>query len=687
MVIDGSIRRHLSIAAHAEELRWCLTASRTPRLRSYRQFAEDEIVLPNTGPKGGRKFRCEYQPFSRLWFDAIGSRLFNRFAASGPSQSGKTLDCFVIPMVYHLFEKRENVIGFAPNMDICEDKWLIDVLPIIQKSRFAEFLPRRGGGSYGGFDELIRFTNGTYLKWMTGGGGDKNKAAITAKVGCGTEVDGMAEGTATSVESSPLNQIAARLRSHGSRALMFLECTVSTPDGIIWNEIKNGTDSRIVLPCPHCDHLVSPERENFVGWDGAATELEAERKGLFYCPDCATAWSPEQRRAANQQCRLVHRGQEITPTGEIVGPVPETRTFGFRWSAVNNQFAEESQIGLEEWKAARNPDRDVAEKERCQFVWCVPFVGEVTGIDIGEKMVASRLSGLPRGTLPNDYETLVVQIDLHNRWHYWTVMATSPGNVRTIVDYGLTWTPYNGEEVPDESIRLGLEALKAELAAKKWVTADGREQEIDLHLVDAGYCQDVGLAFVTANGPQWMLVKGDGEDYRSPKEKTLDLRPGSHWHHARQPACVASGKQKWWLAHAETHYWMRQVHGGFTASTFEDDEITRKPGSLALFGNDASVHLDQIDRKVARSAFATQLLAWKWEEVTSAKTGAQMKWVPQYGEGKHDHWFDTTYGCFVGDAIVRAYHPRFKPAVPVRQSQEKRSFQTPDGRPYFLTER
>lgn len=685
MVIDGLGIRQLDPSAHADELRWMVRAGRTPRLRTHRQFAEQEIVLPNTGPKGGRRFRCEYQPFTGLWFDAIGSGLFNRFVATGPSQSGKTLNCFVEPIMYHLFEKRENVIAFAPNMEICEDKWLIDVLPTISNSRFAQHLPRRGGGSKDAFNELVQFGNGTYLKWMTGGGGDKNKAAITAKVACGTEVNAMAQGTSTSVETGPIGQIAARLRSHGSRARFYMECTVDNADGVIWREWLNGTCSKIVLRCPHCQGWVSPEREDFIGWEDSANELEAEKAGRFFCPACGGGWSPEQRIAANRDAKLLHKGQEITSDGEIVGLVPETRTFGFRWSAVNNLFAEESQLGAEEWKAARNPDREAAEKERHQFVWCIPWSGEVAGIEISEKIIASRVSRLPQFVCPDDTETLVCKIDLHNRWHYWTVMATGPGFVRSVVDYGLTWTPFEDGMQPEEAIRIGLELVKAELATKEWKTVSGTELAIDLHSVDAGYYEDVALEFVTAQGSAWGLDKGKGDDYRHPQKRTPDVFPGEHWYHSRQNPKKQSGNRKWWLAISETNYWMRQVHGGFRSEAF-DETGTRRTGSIALFGDDPDHHLKAIDTKVSRGSFATQLMAWKWDLLP--KKEATFGWVGQYSkDGRDDHWFDTTYGCLVADQIVRTYSQKFRKPIPKAKTEKQKPFTMPDGRPYLLTER
>jgi hypothetical protein len=656
--------------SHTSEMKWMLGAARTPRLRTHRQFAEQEITLPNTGPRGGRKWKATFQPYSAIWLNALGDRQFNRFAATGPSQSGKTLQCHVIPVMYHLFERRENVIAFSPSMEICEQKWLIDMLPTLQLSRFDQYLPKRGGGAKGGFDELIRFDNGTYLKFMTGGGGDKNKSAITAKVACGTEVDGMAEGSSTSVESTPLNQIAARLRSHGSRAVMYLECTVSVEKGIIWQELQKGTCSRIVLQCVHCSEWVTPEREDFIGWENAENEIVAEGLGKFFCPDCGGAWTPEQRKAANQTAKLVHKGQTIDRHGTISGPVPETRTFGFRWSVVNNMFAEESTIGAEEWKAARNPDRDAAEKERCQFVWAIPFQAEKDSIELTESMIASRLSGIERYTVPNDTETLVVKIDLHSRRHYYGVMATSPNRVRSFVDYDIIPTPFEDETTRTDAMRAGLEIIEKRLADTEWKRENGSSIDLDLIVCDAGYEEEMLLEFIAERrGNLWRLDKGTGS-YKQPKEWTADVHPGEHWFDHRQPGKPATRNKKWWLAITDTDWWMRQVHQGFKASTFSDNG-TRQAGSIGMWGSDPEEHCRLVDRNVGRSAWATQLLAWLWEEVANRSGVVEMKWVPQYSDGKDDHWFDIAYGCLVADQIARETVCKRRLSRPTNETTKK----------------
>src|SRR5438309_2289203 len=83
------------------DLLWFLSRSRPRRLRSMRQFAEQELVLPS-GPFAGRRFRCNRQPYSALWFDEVDSGRWSRCVATGPTQSGKTLTCFIVPLLYHL---------------------------------------------------------------------------------------------------------------------------------------------------------------------------------------------------------------------------------------------------------------------------------------------------------------------------------------------------------------------------------------------------------------------------------------------------------------------------------------------------------------------------------------------------------------------------------------------------------
>ena len=103
-----------------DELSWLLSNFRSQRLRTMREFAESEIVLPD-GPFEGLKYKAHRQPYSGLWLDEVEKGIYRRVVSLGPTQSGKTFTCFIIPIMYHLFEVKETVIVGVPNMIIAAD--------------------------------------------------------------------------------------------------------------------------------------------------------------------------------------------------------------------------------------------------------------------------------------------------------------------------------------------------------------------------------------------------------------------------------------------------------------------------------------------------------------------------------------------------------------------------------------
>ena len=118
------------------------------RLRTFQEFAEEEIIITE-GPRKG-PFRCSFMPWTALVLAEFTRGVFQRFFASGPVQSGKTLIFFVIPLLYHLFEREEDVIIGLPSLDLGQKVWERKIFPILMKTRYAKLLPTKGPGSRGG---------------------------------------------------------------------------------------------------------------------------------------------------------------------------------------------------------------------------------------------------------------------------------------------------------------------------------------------------------------------------------------------------------------------------------------------------------------------------------------------------------------------------------------------------------
>jgi hypothetical protein len=422
------------------DLRWFLTQARPRRVRSMRAFAEAEVVIPD-GPFAGRRFRCERQPYTGLWLDQVDSGRWSRCVATGPTQSGKTLACFVIPLLYHLFELGETVICGLPDMDMAADKWRLDLLPVIERSQYRNLLPGKGAGSRGArLVETIRFGNGATLKFMSGGGGDKSRAGFTARVLVVTETDGMDSPGTASREADKITQLEARTRAYGDRKRIYLECTVSTENGRTWREYQQGSKSRIVLPCPGCKAWVTPEREHLTGWQGAQSRAEAKGAGAFTCPNCGQVWSDEERVAANLHGRVLHDEQsfDVQQADVIVGQPPQTDTLGFRWSAVNNLFLSPGELAADEWRASRAADEEAAEREMRQFVWALPVAPAQWQQSALEphQLTARMVEGMVKGIVPATAQFLTMGVDLGKYVAHWIAVAWSPCACGHVVDYG-----------------------------------------------------------------------------------------------------------------------------------------------------------------------------------------------------------------------------------------------------------
>lgn len=608
-----------------------LRSSLPPPIRSMRQFAEQEIVIPK-GPFAKCLFSCDRQPYAARWFDLVDSGIWNRFVATGPTQSGKTFCAFVIPAMYHLFEVQdESIVLLAPKMEINEDKWNDDLLPAIMASKYRDQLPTKGPGSQGGFAESIRFKNGSTLKFMTGGGDDKNRASFTARVVIVTETDGMDTASEKSRETDPISQTEARTLSFGSRKRIYMECTVSIETGRTWVELTNGTNTKLVVQCSSCLHFVTPEREDLFGWHDAANVIEAREKARFACPDCGVLWSDQQRVEANKSALVVHRGQSIE-NGEVVGDLPKTDTLGFRWNAYNNLFLTPDDIAGEEWKASQSADIENAEKARLQFAWAKPYKPDIeASVPIDQKTIMARAGTLPEGKLPSGTIYFATGLDLGMHVSHWVSLAATAGGSMVVIQYG---------EIEVHTKTLGVERalLKCleefkDMCDHGWPLPDGSMRIPDRALIDSGYQgirgSNVVYRFIQEHGGgrYWAADgRGTAEDghqgYSHPTMVTNKTPLIGEQYHA---SVTDAG---FLLVAINANYWKSWVHRRLTTPI-------GMPGAMTLYAGDGVTHL----------SYAKHLTAERAETIFKPGRGNIEVWNRQH---KANHKGDATYYASVG---------------------------------------
>jgi phage terminase large subunit GpA-like protein len=607
---------------------------RVPQVRGIREFAEQEIVIPD-GDFAGQMFRVHRQPAHGLWFDEIDSGRWSRFAFVACQQSGKTLAGFVAPIMYHAFELQETVIIGVPTMDLARDKWEVDIKPAIEASRFAQYLPVTGAGSRGGTPELIVLRNGVNLKFMSGGGGDEKRSAFTSRVLVVTEADKLDDVGSGSAEATKLRQMEGRTRFYGNRKRIYLECTVSEEQGTIWQEWMNGSGGLVYQPCESCGEYVAPEREHFIGWQDATEEIDAEA-AQFSCPACGILWREASRREQLQQAVVLHRGQAIED-GKVVGDLPRTRTCGFRYSAAANYFADTAMIGVDEWRAARAIDEELASRELLQWTWAwppQPLVKQVEPLSV--EAVEQRQHHLPRGILPSDVVRISAGVDARKEQLDWFVVAERKSGGPLCVDFG-----YTKLDLLNKTLQQALQDACRQTQERfdyGWqVDGQAGKQSADIVLLDCHWETDA-LYEACSWHRDWAPALGFGHrqhraSYNAPKKKGAAVkRLGDAWHQVEMSRRFEGINRTFLVCENNADVWKSRVH---RALSVEVDH----PQALLL---------PKESKPGTRRELAKQLTAERQESCYVAGKGTQLKWVTKY---HLNHWLDAAYMAMVGLSV------------------------------------
>jgi len=489
LAVLNRLERRLTESAAADARRLIRTARLTP-VRTMLAFAEEELVIPD-GPHAGLRFRADRQPFGPAWFDAVDSGLYNRFAITAGAQSGKTLLGSTIPTLYFLFEHGETVVYGVPDQGMADDKWRQNLLPLIEASRYREYLPGAGEGSRGGkVERKVTFLNGAVLRFMSGGARERGRAGFTARIIVVTEVDGLAVRGEESDETDKLSQMEARARAYGDQAIIFLESTPTIPQGRIWQTFEAGTATRLSMKCPACKAWSIIDREHLCGWQEAESAAQARNLAHFRCPSCQGRIVEAMRRTMHASAVAVDAGQQVDGNGAVSGEPRRGRSFSLNWSAWDNAFASIAQLGEEEWTAAREADSDHAGRRMAQLVWGRPYVPpEEIAIGFTIAAITRRIhEGWARGIVPPGTELISAGIDVGRRRLHWVLIAWLTGATGHIIDYAVheVLSDQLGEEV---AILTALREVR-DIFDEGFPDSQGERYRPLQVWIDAGYVQD-----------------------------------------------------------------------------------------------------------------------------------------------------------------------------------------------------
>lgn len=592
------------------ELAHCCREGRSQPPRTYRQFLESDVVIPD-GKYKGLRFKADRQPVVNLWIDAIDSGIFNEFVFTAPSQFGKTLIAFVGPLLYHTCERAENYVLGVPFEAMAGDKWEADVKPVmISSPKLRRLLPTSGSGSAGGkIKDMVQLRNGVLVKLMSAGSQDSGKAGFTARVLGVTEAARFSTAGDSSVEADPLRQLRARQRSFDEpERCTYIEGTVTVAEDLPWRIKPISTDSRIMCPCPHCEAWFSPEREHLVGWQDAKSENEAGDSAWWGCPECGELINESDRKSSVLAAQLVHAGQSVDKRGRIVGDAPDTRRLFFRATAYHNLFLSAGSIGRDEWRAAQIPEdsieRHSADRELCQFVHCVPYVEPLFAedLELDKRQIQQRRLELPMHILPADTKWVTAGVDIGEKKLWYLVLATredSRGNVYWHVPlYGDFDVPSDRMEL-SQALFAALRKLHAFLTAGLVIDGSSLRRLPDQIWYDSGFQTDAVLAFVSEieqeRGKYQPYIASFGRgsttlskaNYTHPRKTgnvVRDVDPAGLWYLER----IMRARTFASIWDTDTTKW--QMQQAMTKRAFLDGHEDQTSGSITLYSGTAKIH-------------------------------------------------------------------------------------------------
>lgn len=656
---------------------------KAPQLRSLRQFALDEVFLPDDdGPFAGEKFTLENQPYVDLLWKEIEDGGWSEVFITGPSQSGKTLCSFVILVVYIAAELRKNVVVGVPLAEMANDKWQIDIRPLLEASpTLRKLIPVRGPGSdpKNKVKDSVVLTNGVTIKFMTKGGSDASKAAFTSPMIVVTEAAEWTAGVSTSTESDPLRQLRGRQKSKArftddgevnTDRQLIVEGTVKIESDLPWRVKDTSSDSKIVCPCPHCKVYVAPEREHLKGWQKAKDELEAAAKGYFECPSCKAKINQDQRVEMVRGAKLIHKGQSIDKRGRITGDRPRTTILFFRWSAFHNLFLNIQTFAADEWLASQleaGQNRDDAEREQCQQVWAVPYTVEyVDAGPLDRRAIRRRVvKQLAENILPPNTQHVVAGVDLGLRRCWYFVLALCGDGTLHCPLYGsqatsLAQHSYSRKELQRRdvkhhcanAIKLALHEIVDRLEVGFQILDSAKRMTPERVLVDSRYFPQAAFEVCLARsnsiieGP-YLACQGLGKTQLNERKYTQQKRPSQ---------TIRKVGDRYHVEFASNYRAMKVVLDADDSKLAIQDCLRVTPGQAGALTlpmaqerhhSMLSVHLSaEIFRTIIDPA--TGEIKEEWQQTT-----------------KRNHWLDCAGYAWVAGKDVGWKIPRIDPPKPI----------------------
>lgn len=437
--------------------------------RGLREWMEQELTIPE-GQLRGQLYRCD----SRPWVAAIMPYLegYKKIWIAACPRTGKSL----LGVGYGLWRVCEfgDSAQFVGSEEVIIKEFFKDKaeLILLDNPRLAGLLPPKYEPKQT-TGRTLRLQNGGVIRLIY------NPASIRSyDASClvATEVSQFRETR----DEGDMITLAQRRQDDHHGGLQFFESTQTRDTTRFAKEIRGGTDSRLLCPCPHCGHYFEAGiRATIKGWD---VKERADVKPYMQCPECAGEITEKDRPRMLKKIRVEHRR-----------PDAESFSITINWFHAKKSLQE---VGLAEWTNKNEKSLD-SIRDLFQNIYSLPITLEMenpeaeTADCITKDMILARVSGYPSGGVAPGCEFTVAAIDCQKSWLYWLVLGYGADTSTYWLDWGTSQiVPYEHQgkitatkdmvlRTLDETYRMvsGFNPLSV------WVDTSYKSEASDAHII------------------------------------------------------------------------------------------------------------------------------------------------------------------------------------------------------------
>lgn len=582
-----------------------------------------------TGKSKGEKYSRRHQPATSKFLEIADDPFWRRITLVAPNQAGKSLS--LVQFLCHcLFNIQEDLIFGVPDIDkMWQAKWKKDLLPVIQASPdLRKLLPDEGRGTKGGVPSIVLFQNGQSFQVMGAKAGSTQRSGSTARIVLVTELKDWGD-TDGDEEGTKMDQLASRTLSYQGDELLFAESTITDTKNIAWTEFLKGTMSMPHFECPGCREYISPDRCDLIGWQDAKSQLEAREKSRFACPCCGYVIEEAQRKRLLQDMIVLHHGQTVD-NGVIVGDMPPTTHFSYRFTASTNMFADAGAIGQEEWDVAH--EKDVGRKASkgrwiSQALFAIPSDGSEFEVDpLDGNALLQRVRSPQFGMVKAGSKFLCAGVDVRKTQVHWSVMAFGAGSGPQVVQWGVERVL---QDIPfEEALKIAGTQLQHRFREGFHVDGSTQKMSVSLTMMDSGWQTDA-VRHICDQDPFWMSVMGRGSGY---------LKNAKYISPSKLSSSVLYIGDKMHLEHVDGHWKCQLDANRWKSKLYEALRLPPDDGYSLTFPASPDALLRE---------YVAHLLSEK--QVIEQKGGESMI-IFEDASGPN-HWFDASYYAWAAKTV------------------------------------